>query len=289
MWTYNTASPIIGTSPTIDGGMVFVTTFAGVYNVYALNITTGTLVWGYSTRGYVWSSPAVADGKLYVGSLDNRIYCLNAATGTFIWSYTTGNWVLSSPAVADGVVFVGSEDGKVYAFGEPPPDIAVISVTPSKTVVGQDYSQFINITVQNQGLLPVTFNVTLYPDVTEIGTQTVNNMPNGTTTTLTFTWNTTGLPYGNYTVSAYAAPVLGETNTASNNFAGGVVTVTIPGDIDGDGTVFLSDLGLMAAAWGSTPTSPNWNPNADIIGEGQVFLGSLAVMAAHWTQSWTLP
>jgi outer membrane protein assembly factor BamB len=33
------------------------------------------------------------------------------------WSYTTGGYVWSSPAVANGVVYVGSWDGKVYAFG----------------------------------------------------------------------------------------------------------------------------------------------------------------------------
>jgi len=63
------------------------------------------------------SSPAVADGKVYVGSYDNKTYCLNASTGAKIWSYTTGSCVVSSPAVADGKVYVGSLDGKVYAFG----------------------------------------------------------------------------------------------------------------------------------------------------------------------------
>jgi outer membrane protein assembly factor BamB len=33
------------------------------------------------------------------------------------WSYTTGGEVWSSPAVANGVVYVGSYDGRVYAFG----------------------------------------------------------------------------------------------------------------------------------------------------------------------------
>ena len=27
---------------------------------------------------YVKSSPAVADGKVYVGSVDSKVYCLNA-------------------------------------------------------------------------------------------------------------------------------------------------------------------------------------------------------------------
>ncbi len=35
------------------------------------------------------------------------------------WSYTTGSGVFSSPAVANGVVYVGSDDSKVYAFEVP--------------------------------------------------------------------------------------------------------------------------------------------------------------------------
>ena len=62
------------------------------------------------------SSPAVADGKIYVGSEDRKIYALNASTGALVWSYQTGNWVRSSPAIAEGKLYVGSDDNKVYAF-----------------------------------------------------------------------------------------------------------------------------------------------------------------------------
>ena len=67
----------------------------------------------------MFSSPAVANGVVYVGSLtDNKVYALNASTGAKLWSYTTGGAIYySSPAVANGVVYVGSLDGKVYAFG----------------------------------------------------------------------------------------------------------------------------------------------------------------------------
>ena len=64
-----------------------------------------------------YSSPAVADGKVYMGSYDGKVYCLNASTGAKIWSYTTGGEVESSPAVAYGNVYVGAYDNKVYAFG----------------------------------------------------------------------------------------------------------------------------------------------------------------------------
>jgi outer membrane protein assembly factor BamB len=84
--------------------------------VYCLNASQGTLIWSYETGGAVFSSPVVADGKMYVGSNDGKVYCLDASQGTLLWSYQTGDEVFSSPAVADGKVFAGSFNGKVYCF-----------------------------------------------------------------------------------------------------------------------------------------------------------------------------
>jgi len=65
----------------------------------------------------VYSSPALANGVVYVGSGDDNVYALNADTGAKLWSYTTGGGVYdSSPAVANGVVYVGSDDKNLYAL-----------------------------------------------------------------------------------------------------------------------------------------------------------------------------
>jgi ribosomal protein L40E len=85
-------------------------------NVYALNAAMGTLVWKYTTGSGASSCPAVANGVVYVGSGDGKVYALNAATGTLVWNYTTGSYVGSSPTVANGVVYVGSDDCNVYAL-----------------------------------------------------------------------------------------------------------------------------------------------------------------------------
>ncbi len=50
---------------------------------------------------------------------DFNVYALNASTGALLWSYTAGYGTNSSPAVANGVVYVGWDDGNVYAFGLP--------------------------------------------------------------------------------------------------------------------------------------------------------------------------
>ena len=91
---------------------------------YCFNATTGDLIWNTSASDGIgnWKcSPAVADGKVFVGKpyfeypvMDYVGTCaLNASTGEIVWSHSKGG---SSPAVADGKVFtIGS--GKVYAFG----------------------------------------------------------------------------------------------------------------------------------------------------------------------------
>ena len=78
--------------------------------------TTNNVLWSYGTGDAVYSSPAVAYGKVFIGS-SGRVYCLDASQGTLLWSYETGDAIRSSPAVADGKVFAGSWDGKVYCFG----------------------------------------------------------------------------------------------------------------------------------------------------------------------------
>jgi outer membrane protein assembly factor BamB len=102
-------------SPAVANGIVYIGANDG--NLYALNATTGAVLWSFQTEGGpVVSAPAFANGMVYVGSINNNeMFALNATTGVKIWSYTTGDLVVSSPAVANGVVYFGSEDGNVYA------------------------------------------------------------------------------------------------------------------------------------------------------------------------------
>jgi outer membrane protein assembly factor BamB len=80
------------------------------------NVGQIDLDWSYTTGGGVFSSPAVANGVVYVGSYDGKLYALDATTGALKWSYATSGIVFSSPAVANGIVYFGSDDGKLYAL-----------------------------------------------------------------------------------------------------------------------------------------------------------------------------
>jgi serine/threonine protein kinase/outer membrane protein assembly factor BamB len=77
------------------------------------------LGWKAPTGAGIYSSPAVANGIVYVGSDDGRLHAYNVISGRSLWAPTaggTGGQIRSSPAVANGVVYTGSDDGKLYAF-----------------------------------------------------------------------------------------------------------------------------------------------------------------------------
>jgi eukaryotic-like serine/threonine-protein kinase len=68
----------------------------------------------------VHSLPAVANGIVYVGVMDASIYALNASTGALVWRNLTDNTdnaaLDSSPAVTNGIVYVASGNGYVFAI-----------------------------------------------------------------------------------------------------------------------------------------------------------------------------
>jgi hypothetical protein len=150
-------------------------------------------------------------------------------------------------------------------------DVAITNIKSSKTVVGQGYNMNINVTMTNQGDYQETFNVTVYANTIEIGTREIT-LTSGNSITLTSTWNTTGFAKGNYTISAYAWPVPGETDTEDNTLTDGWVIIAMIGDINADGKVDLKDVYAVAQAYGSFPNHPKWNPVCDINNDNKVDL-----------------
>ena len=151
-------------------------------------------------------------------------------------------------------------------------DIALTNLTTSKTVVCQEYCINITVTVENQGSSTENFEITVYANTTTIDTKPVTITAWGSTTVI-FTWNTSGFAKGNYTITAYATPVLGETATADNTLvAEDEVCVSILGDLDADFDVDLYDAVKLLKIYGAKEGSPIYDPNCDIDGDGIIDL-----------------
>ena len=159
-------------------------------------------------------------------------------------------------------------------------NVAALNVTSLKGCVGRGYLNNFTVTVQNTGNFQETFNVSVIANATELVREQVT-VPSGNSMTIILVWDSTGFAYGNYSISAYAWPAQNET-WIDNNVTGGTVYVSIPGDINADGTVDIYDAILLAAAFNSSPGSSNWNPNADINGDGIVDIYDAIILAAYF-------
>jgi len=85
--------------------------------VHCVDRETGEKLWAYQTRDEVDSSPVIAGDRVIFGSVDGRVYVVSLESGDEIWSYEIGAEIIGSPAVAGGFVLIGAADGRVYAFG----------------------------------------------------------------------------------------------------------------------------------------------------------------------------
>jgi len=87
--------------------------------VYAL-YTNGTIKWKtVPASGYrIYSSPASADGLVYVGCENGYVYALYATNGSIKWSspVSLGNPIYSSPTISGNEIFVGSQEKYIYAL-----------------------------------------------------------------------------------------------------------------------------------------------------------------------------
>jgi hypothetical protein len=164
-----------------------------------------------------------------------------------------------------------------------PHDVAITDITPSKTVVGQGLTVKMDVNISNQGNFTETFNVIVYANTTSFATQTVT-LTSGTSTTITFTWNTTGFAKGKYTISAITDTIPGETDIEDNTLTDGWIVVTVIGDINGDFKVDITDLVLVIKYFGSYPSHPTkpWNPNADINCDNKVDITDLVLLIKHF-------
>jgi hypothetical protein len=155
-------------------------------------------------------------------------------------------------------------------------DVAVTNVTaktPGKTQAYQNLNFKINVTVENQGNFTETFNVTCYANALVVGKQLVT-LPSGTKTILLFLWNTTGVPIGNYTLSATADQVASESDLLDNTFTDGIIRLLKQGDcspvFDIPGSVDIFDIVYVGICFGAEygkPPPPGvqpYNPNADL-------------------------
>lgn len=84
--------------------------------IYAIDRTTGSLLWEQTAGDEVISSPAIADGILYAGTRNNSLIAVSTETGGIQWRFQTQGNVDTPPVIAWGVIYFGSDSNRLTAM-----------------------------------------------------------------------------------------------------------------------------------------------------------------------------
>ncbi len=84
-------------------------------HLFAIDTTTHKQKWRFSAHGDI-GRPAIANGIVYAGSFDHKLYALNETTGAKLWSFNTRDELFADPSVANGIVYIGPRSGTMYAL-----------------------------------------------------------------------------------------------------------------------------------------------------------------------------
>jgi outer membrane protein assembly factor BamB len=106
VWSYDKINRSLSSGAAADG-LYFVPDYSGF--VYCFDAKTGALHWRHDTKGHIWGSPLLADGKLYIGNEDGYLTILPAKKELKkdeVVEIDMGAPVLSTPVAANGTLYV---------------------------------------------------------------------------------------------------------------------------------------------------------------------------------------
>jgi outer membrane protein assembly factor BamB len=117
-WHFQAGAPVTSSPCAADGRVFF---GAGADGIYCLDAATGEKRWQFAVRAD--GSPAVLDGRLYVGcssGVNHELFCLDAATGRPVWRTPVDLPLRAAPRCAGGLLFAALGNGTWDRSAEAP-------------------------------------------------------------------------------------------------------------------------------------------------------------------------
>jgi outer membrane protein assembly factor BamB len=113
IWHYGEIRRSISTPAVVDG-IVYWPDFSGFF--HALDAKTGKQLWKHDMFAAVWSSPMVADGKVYLGDEDGDVVIMQPGrTLKVLGEMNMGSSVYGTTIAANGTLFISNRN-QLYAI-----------------------------------------------------------------------------------------------------------------------------------------------------------------------------
>jgi outer membrane protein assembly factor BamB len=100
-------------SASTDGRRLFTVARSG--KVYAVRAADGQVLWTARIHSLGYSTPAVANGRVFLGDFNGYLHAYAAATGRELWRRWVGGRILGAPVVVGNLVFFSTLETTTYA------------------------------------------------------------------------------------------------------------------------------------------------------------------------------
>jgi parallel beta-helix repeat protein len=217
-------------------------------------------------------------------------------SGGNYWSDYGGNDFYSGPyqnetgsdGIGDSLYVIDANNQDNYPLMNPwfSPDVAVLNVSTSKTVVCQGFEMNITAVFENQGNKIEELSTAFSINGTAISSQSFL-LKSGDLMTYSFIWKASNVSIGNCTLGVSVSALQGEVDILDNNRSGPWIIISMVGDVTGpdgfpDGKCDIRDVSGLARLFGVDYPDPTYNPDYDLNNDGKINIKDLAVAARHF-------
>ncbi|MFN8534111.1 MAG: PQQ-binding-like beta-propeller repeat protein [Dehalococcoidia bacterium] len=85
-------------------------------SIVAIDQARGAVAWEYKAPAPISASPIVTDDALYAGAEDGTLFALDPNSGAERWRFQAGGAIAAQPILASGGLYATAADGVVYAL-----------------------------------------------------------------------------------------------------------------------------------------------------------------------------
>ncbi|MEJ2271349.1 MAG: PQQ-binding-like beta-propeller repeat protein [Candidatus Bathyarchaeota archaeon] len=201
-WKYLTSRGSEGIGGYLVGSMAYNNQHLYIVDMFfitALNASNGEVIWKSWLGTELYTTPAYADGKIYVTTDRRFIYAINATDGTRLSFFETNSNSWSSPSVYEARVYFGSNDNNIYCLSDYPIKRGQISVELDKNKV-ENGEAVIGFGQLEQVISYATVNIFFKKSDETINSLQVTSQKNGA-----FSFNFLPDKIGNWTISIFCS------------------------------------------------------------------------------------
>ncbi len=112
MFTSDLGQPAM--SKAVVGDKIYQSGIEGT--LFAIEPGSGKILWQANLPNPIWTSPALDNGRLYLGDNGGILHCLSESDGSKIWEFKTDGVIVSSPIVVGDYVLFASLDRFFYCL-----------------------------------------------------------------------------------------------------------------------------------------------------------------------------